>query len=717
MDRLARLAESYGVSTDYAPHPGHLIQVPEDTVVAVLGALGVDATTPHAVRTALDARLAAASARLLPSTVVARQGTPRLFPGAVPLPDGTVLRVETECGVVRDLGADLPLGVHRLRAHAPDGRAAHSTLLVVPERLPAPASRGVGLLLQLYSLLSTRSWGMGDLGDLADLAAWAGQTAGIGFIQVNPLHQAVPPAAGEAGDPSPYRPSSRRFPDPVYLRVPEVPECAQLAGADKERFQCLLSRAAELRQAVLGPSGQIDRDAVWAVKRSALELLHRIEPTPARSEAYGRFVAEAGQTLEDHATWNLLADLHGPNWASWSPGLEDPRSPRVARVRSEHPDAFDFHRWVAWLTDEQLAHAQRTAKRAGMPIGLVQDLAVGVHPSGADVWARQELFARGMSIGAPPDAFNAAGQDWSLPPWRPDVLDEWGYVPYQELLRAQLRHCGALRVDHVMGQFRQWWVPEGSSPADGTYVSYDATAMLGMLTLEASRADALVIGEDLGTVAPGIREELAERGILGTSVLWFEQARDATPDAASEGAPDAAPGTGAKPLPPERWRSAALATVTTHDLPSTAARLSGEDVLLRQRLGLSPDLPGRHAAEREAEAASVNAWLELCAERGLPVSGARSEQIAALYRLLARTPAALVGVWLPDGVGDRRPQNVPGTCRDYPNWRLPLADGDGDAVTLEQLIEVPSLWHLLASVRAELAPLGDPGRAAVEDVR
>lgn len=730
MTRLARLAEAYGVSTDYEPHPGHLLQVPGDTVVAVLGALGVDATTPQAVRAALDARLAATTAQLLPSTVVSREGSPQLTPGPAPLPEGTVLRVETESGEVRDWGVDLPLGVHRLRAYAPDGRAAHASLLVVPDRLPAPASRSAGLLVQLYSVLSRRSWGMGDLGDLAELVDWAGRRAGTGFVQVNPLHQAVPPAPGEASDASPYRPSSRLFPDPVYLCVPQIPEYGQLVGADRERAERLLTQAAGLREAVLGPSGQVDRDAVWALKRSALELLHRVKPAPARAEAYADFVAGRGQALEDHATWNLLADLHGPDWNSWPPGLEDPRSPRIARIRSEHPHAMDFHRWVAWLTDTQLADAQRTAREAGMSIGLIQDLAVGVHPSGADTWAWQGLFAQGMSIGAPPDAFNAAGQDWSLPPWRPDVLHDLGYAPYRELLRAQLRHSGGLRVDHVMGHFRQWWVPSGSSPADGTYVRYDAGAMLGLLTLEASRTGALVIGEDLGTVAPGVREELAERGVLGTSVLWFE--REHGTDEAAAGDEVADSDTTASPLPPEKWRAGALATVTTHDLPSTAARLSGDHIRLRRELGLLSGSSARLAAEAEGDAEVTHAWLRLCTERGLPGAGTEAERVAALYRLLARTPAALVGIWLPDGVGDRRPQNVPGTRNEYPNWRLPIADGSGRALTLEQLTEHPRLRGLLHSVREELArqaggggdrsaavagSLGDPGRTAADGVR
>ncbi|MDK1474429.1 4-alpha-glucanotransferase [Streptomyces sp. 549] len=703
MSRLARLAAAHGVSTSYEPSPGRHVPVPEETVVSVLGALGVDASTPAALR----ASLAAAdgpSARLLPATVVQRDSRPPDLPG---LPEGTALRVTTDRGDHRDLGPGLPAGAHTLQAFTPDGRSAHATLLVVPDRFPAPAGRCFGLLVQLYSVLSQRSWGMGDLGDLADLAAWAGRTGGAGFVQLNPLHTAAPAPSGEATDPSPYRPSSRRFTDPVHLRIEQVPEFAYLTGAAREQAAELLSSAAALREDVLRGHAHIDRDAVWQLKRRALELLHAVQLSPGRQAEYDAFAARQGTPLDDHALWCVLAELHGPDWRRWPSGLDDPRSARTARARAQHAGQVEFHRRLAWLTDAQLADAQRTAREAGMPLGLVHDLALGVHPSGSDAWALQDALATGMSIGAPPDAFNAAGQDWGLPPWRPDALAESGYLPYRELLRALLRHTGALRIDHVMGQFRQWWVPEGRPPTEGTYVRYDAEAMLGSLALEACRAGTPVIGEDLGTVEPGVREELADRGVLGTSVLWFER------DWGTAGSP----GSGA-PLAPRQWREGCLATATTHDLPSTAARISGDHVELRHRLGL---LDGEVDAERAADAAETAEWLALFRRDGLlPPEGPRDEEaeVRAAYRFLTRTPARMVGVWLPDGVGDRRPQNVPGTWREYPNWRLPVADGSGRPVTLEELASSPRLAALLAAVREGLAgPQGDPGRAARQDVR
>ncbi|MGI5352429.1 4-alpha-glucanotransferase [Streptomyces sp. CA-250714] len=748
MTPLARLAAAHGVSLSYEPAPGREIRVPEETVVSVLAALGVDASTPRAVRAALEQH-EWDSRRLLPPTVVLRSGAPSGsatraglsgLPSRSGLPDGTALRVVTESGETLDWGPGtaLPPGVHTLLAHAPDERSAHSFLIVAPDLFPAPrtrpgTTRGYGLLLQLYSLLSSRSWGMGDLADLSELAGWAGRCLGADFVQLNPLHSAVPAAPGGRTDPSPYRPSSRRFPDPVHLRIEEIPEYAYLGPAERRAADGLLARAAALRDAVLHKDAHIDRDAVWELKRAALELVRTVPLSPGRRAAYCDFLAERGQALEDHATWCALAELHGPDWRSWPAGLDDPRSARTARARDEHQERIDFHSWAAWLTDCQLAAAQRTARTAGMAIGLVHDLAVGVHPSGADAWAHQGILAQGITVGAPPDEFNARGQDWGLPPWRPDALAREGYAPYREVLAGLFRHAGALRLDHVMGHSRLWWVPEGRPPTEGTYVRYDSEAMHGVLALEAHRAGAAVIGEDLGTVEPGVREELAARRVQGTSVLWFERAYgtgaaegresdaaagrtegDATEHGvhgSSAGGAERGPhraGKGrAAPLLPRQWRADCLATATTHDLPSTAARLTGAHVELRRRLGM---LAHEAAAEHAADRAELAEWLALFERLRLLPEGRGDEEgaIKAVYRFLARTPARMVGVWLPDAVGDRRAQNVPGTSDEYPNWRLPVADAQGRPRTLEELAASPRAHELFAELRRALAEPGTP---------
>ncbi len=683
---LSRLAELHGVATSYRPSPDRTVAATATALTLALAALDVDTSTPAAVADALAARQRELSERLLPPTVVCwGEAEPEALTA---LPAGTRLHIETEQGETRAAADRLPPGVHRLTVTAPDGRTASSHLVVAPPRLPTPTARSYGFLVQLYSLLSRRSWGMGDLGDLAELAAWSGRALGAGFVQVNPLHAAVP---GAPTDPSPYRPSSRRFPDPVYLRVEDVPEFAYVE--DRERVRTLLERAGRLREAVLDKGALIDRDAVWEAKREALELVREVPLGPGRRAAYADFLAREGQALEDHATWCALAEVHGSDWQRWPEGLRDPRSPETARARAELMDRVDFHCRLAWLTDAQLTAAQRAAREAGMPVGIVHDLAVGVHPGGADAWAQQAYFAAGMSVGAPPDAFNARGQDWGLPPWRPDRLAESGYAPYRRLLRALFGYAGALRIDHVMGLFRLWWVPQGHLPTDGTYVRYDAEAMLAILVLEAARAGAVVIGEDLGTVEPGVREVLRERGVLGTSVLWFER------DWEGDG----------RPLPPESWRADCLATATTHDLPPTAARLTGEHVELRDGLGL---LTRPLEEERAEAAADTGEWLGLLSRLGLlrgsggHCASEEEAEIQAVHRFLLRTEARMVGVWLPDTVGDRRPQNLPGTWDQYPNWRLPVADADGRPVTLEGLAESARLHALVEVLRAGAAGPG-----------
>ncbi|MEV0991625.1 4-alpha-glucanotransferase [Streptomyces sp. NPDC049949] len=656
MDDLARLAALHGVATTYQPAEDVTVRVPEATVVAVLRQLGVDCDTPEAVRGHLAAAEREAAHRLLPPVLVWWAGSepPRELAA---LPPGTRLRLEgDEAGGWEPGGRGAPpLGVHRVGVETPDGRIGDATLIVAPERAPGGDGRVHGVLVQLYSLLSEQSWGMGDLGDLAALARWAGRTHGVGFIQVNPLHAAVP---GAPTDPSPYRPSSRRFPDPVHLRIEDVPEFA--GCPDREALAELAEQGAELRREVLDKGALIDRDAVWELKRRALELLYAVPRTREREAGYRRFRAEQGEALDRHADWCA-------------------RDGRPA----------DFHRWLVWLADAQLAAAQQAAREAGMAVGIVHDLAVGVHPQGSDTLG-PPLYAKDVCVGAPPDAFNARGQDWGLPPWRPDRLAATGYAPFRALLRGVFRYAGALRIDHVMGLFRLWWIPEGAPPADGTYVAYDGEAMLAVLVLEAHLAGAPVIGEDLGTVEPRVRAALARRGVLGTSVLWFER------DWAGDG----------QPLAPGAWRADCLATATTHDLPPTAAKLAGAHVELRDRLGL---LTRPVEEERARDAADTAQWLDVLEGLGLDTKGEEAA-VRALYGFLLRTPARMVGVWLPDAVGDRRPQNLPGTWDQYPNWRLPLADSAGRPLTLEALAASPRANALLSAVRegagARTAPPG-----------
>jgi 4-alpha-glucanotransferase len=389
-----------------------------------------------------------------------------------------------------------------------------------------------------------------------------------------------------------------------------------------------------------------------------------------------------GRGLTDFATWAALAEEYGPRFTEWPAELRDPDSPAVAAFAAAHADRVAFHGWLQWLLDEQLASAHQAGRRAGMALGIMHDLAVGVSPHGADAWGQQSAYAGGITVGAPPDPYNQNGQDWNQPPWRPDRLAATAYAPFRQMVSTILRHAGGIRVDHVIGLFRLWWIPADAGPTEGTYVRYDHEAMIGILALEAKRAGALVVGEDLGTVEPWVRTYLRERGILGTSILWFEFDWDGDQS----------------PLAPEKWRELCLASVTTHDLPPTAAYLAGDHVRLRDRLGV---LTRPLSEELAADEAERQAWLDNLRQRDLLDGYATEEEtVQALHRYLTRTPSRLLCVALTDAVGDRLAQNQPGTTNEYPNWRVPLSGPDGAPMLLEDVLASPRVAALAEVVNA-----------------
>jgi 4-alpha-glucanotransferase len=522
-----------------------------------------------------------------------------------------------------------------------------------------PRQRSWGLAVQLYSVRSRRSWGHGDLHDLADLASWSARELGADFILINPLHAAEPVCP--VSD-SPYLPMTRRYVSPLYLRIEDIPEYQNLIPAERQHIDEL---ARPLRAASSTPD-LIDRDRVWAAKRLALELIYSAGWSAERQASYRRFTHHEGADLAAWARWCVLAEVHGPDWRTWPSEVADPD--RAAALTSSGPmaDRAGFHAWLQWLLDEQLAQAQRAARTAGMSIGVIGDLAVGVNPGGADAWVHNDLLVRGMSVGAPPDGFNPRGQDWTQPPLHPHRLAAAGPRPLADLFGAALRHRGGLRVDHVMGLMRLWWIPEGMPPDCGAYVRYDHALTVGALTTQAATARALAIGEDLGTVEPWIRRYLADQHVLGTEMAWFAREPDGSP------------------LQPGHWRRSSMATVGTHDVPTISGFVTGDHVSVRAQLGL---VKGEEA-ERKASELRLSAWRDaLVAERLLPPGDQPSpgQFTVAMYGFLARTPAVLTGVSLADAVGDRRTQNIPGTSDEYPNWRIPLCDAEGKAVLVEDL--------------------------------
>ena len=553
-EELTRRAQAHGVAVSYNNWRGRHVEVPDETLAAVLGALG---------------------------------------------------------GASR--GDDPP------QTPAAHGGAAR------PPVAPWPARRSWGFTVQLYSVRSRASWGHGDLHDLAELATWSGGELGADFVLVNPLHAAEPQPPVS---PSPYLPMSRRQISPLYLRIEDIPEYQGLSAADRARVEAL---AAPLR-AASATTALIDRDAVWAAKLAALELIHAVPLASGRRAELDAFLARDRRAVGDWAAWCAIAEVHGPDWRSWPAALADPGAAEVAGLRETLAGRIGFHAWLQWLTAEQFAAAQRAARRAGMGIGVITDLAVGAHPGGADAWARQDVIVPGISVGAPPDEFNQLGQNWTLPPWHPGRLAAQAGRPLAELIAACARNAGGLRVDHVMGLARLWWIPAGMPPVQGTYVRYDHELMGGLLAAEVARAGALAIGEDLGTVEPWLRTFLAERRVLGTSMLWFERRADGSPRR------------------PGGWRRGCLATVGTHDMPPAAAFLTGEQVTIRSELGL---LTRPEAQERAAAQTELAGWLAMLSDEGLlagPGRPSAADFTTALYAYLTRTP----------GCADRR---LAGRCR------------------------------------------------------
>lgn len=692
-DALLALAERYGVVPDFWGFDGTHKWVDPGTIVDVLAALGVDASGPERVAVELENAEDEVWRRMLPPVVVLREGdAPHV---SVHVDDGAPARawVELEDTGERretspvdlwvpprtvdgrlvgratvEVPGDLPLGWHTIVAES--GRTVvRSPLVVTPRRLELPAGlderRCWGFMAQLYSVRSERSWGVGDLADLRDLA-WGSGRVGADFLLVNPLHAAEPVSPLT---PSPYLPTTRRFVHPLYVRPEDIPETAYLPIAERS----LVEWQAEVARPMSLDPGPIDRDASWSAKRVALEVVFAAPRSAARQAMFDEFRADQGQGLEDFATWCALYEKYGPQ--DWPDEAHDRTSQLVQRLRTELADRIDFYCWLQWVADEQLASAQADALRAGMRLGIAHDLAVGVHPEGADAWALRDVLAPQVAVGAPPDMYNQQGQDWSQPPWRPDALARAAYRPFRDLLRTILRHAGALRVDHVIGLFRLWWIPEGHSAREGAYVRYDHEALIGILCLEAQRAGAVVIGEDLGTFEPWVRDYLSDRGVLGTSVLWFEYEDGGV-------------------MPPEHYRRLALATVTTHDLPPTAGYLAGEHVDLRHQLGLLTESLEKTRADAAAERDRMVAVLR---DRGLIGDDpSEREVIEALHRLVLATPSVLIGVSLADAVGERRTQNQPGTDQEYPNWRVPLADSAQDLVTVDAVFEHQRLRSLVA---------------------
>jgi 4-alpha-glucanotransferase len=653
-DDLRQLAAAHGVATFYRNERREPVTVDADVVIRVLALLEIDARTEADRRSELAKLAESERAGLLAPTVAVRVDA-----GAHPLP-GAALLIGEDGGryEVRDeLPAALQPGWYRL--HTRDGQEV--TLVAAPARVP-PTPATWGWMLQLYALRSTLSWGIGDLGDLREFMHWTATAHGAGAVLVNPLHA---PGPTHPVQPSPYTPSSRRFANPLALRIEDL-ETYRRADAE--------TRAEVDALRVSASTGQIDHDLVWAAKRAALELLWRAAGRPCPLDD-----SPASDALRDWATYCALAERYGGRWTRWPEPLRVVAGPAVAAARGELAPRVAFHAWVQHRCAEQLTAVRDAARQAGMALGVLHDLAVGVDAEGADAWALADVLANGVRVGAPPDNFTPRGQDWGLPPWRPDRLAATGYAALRDMLRAVLAHSDGLRIDHVAGLWRLWWIPPGEGPDRGTYVHYDAEVMLAVVALEAHRANATVVGEDLGTVEPEVTEALAHNGMLGCAVSWFTRDESAVEQPL---------------LPSAKWPSRAAASISTHDLPTAAGFLRGEHVRVRAELGLLKDV----AAEKAAAAGERAELLALLRSEGLlpgePDEPDEADIIAAMHRFLAATRSRLKLISPYDVLAEPRQPNLPGTIDEYPNWRLPLPE------TLEQLRDDPRVAEITAVFRA-----------------
>jgi 4-alpha-glucanotransferase len=566
------------------------------------------------------------------------------------------------------LPADPPPGYHRLSVtgDAIPSEADETTLVVAPARayLPETLDHGPGcwgFATQVYGLQGAASWGVGDFHDLAGFAAGSARL-GAGVVGVNPLHALFP---GNPPQASPYSPSSRRFLNPLYIAIPEMPDfayCPELAG----RFETELL--------ALRPVRHVDYAGVAAVKLPAFEILYRsfrdrnLVGGGARARSFEAFRRLGGATLERFAIFMALDEFfragrrgHFP-WRDWPTAYHDPGSPEVAAFAKAHAERVTFHQYLQWEADRQLGLAAKACRQGGMSVGLYRDLAVGIDAAGAEAWADGDMFALGISTGAPPDAFNLKGQSWGLPPFRPMALRDAGYRPFIEVLRANMRHAGALRIDHVMGLMRLFWVPEGHDAAAGGYVRYPLDDLVALVALESQRAKCLVVGEDLGTVPDGLRDRLAAANILSTRLLYFERDGDAFRAASA-------------------YPRLAQVAIGTQDLPTFAGFWRERDIDVRAKLDLLPT-PESEGQLRDDRARARDGLIALLRGVGLLAPGAEADVTAlaiAAYRFLAGTPARLAMVYLEDLLGVANQINLPGTVEQYPNWRAKL----------------PSDWHAI----------------------
>jgi 4-alpha-glucanotransferase len=713
---LRALALRLGIAPGYRDTLGRECPTSDATRERLVRALGHEAGDEAAARAAREALARQDAQRLVepvlvwrewehapPELVVKREAAGGALEYALELhlEDERVLLAEGRIGeappdapLKLSLPARPPPGYHELRLglDGPEGpRFATQRFVMAPRTMFQPeealGSREVfGILANLYSLRGASGFGHGHFGDLAALARFAGG-AGAAFVGLNPLHAV--PNRGQAF--APYSPSSRMYRNVLYLDPEAVPE---LAGCDEARSLLALPELRRRRDA-LRAADRIDHESVLIAILPLLRALHRsfrrsAAAGGARAQAYATYRRREGEALDLFATWEVLTERFAApgtafagDWWRWPEPYRDPRSEAVARLAQAEDEAIDFRRWLQFELDRQLASAAAAAGEAGCALGLYQDLALGASRASADTWMAPASFGVGASIGAPPDAYAAEGQDWGLPPLHPHRLRTDGYRLWARILRAAFAHAGAVRLDHAMGLVRLFWIPEGCPGSEGAYVAYRSDELLGILALESRRQRAVVIAEDLGTLPPGLPELLDDWGMLRSAVMRFEREEDGSF------------------RPAERYPRRALATLGTHDLPPLPGFASGVDLTLRHAAGAlgSEEALATARAERAAERAALAARL-----RGDGLLGATAdagELVRAAHAFLARTPSVLVAASLDDLAGEEEPVNLPGVpIERHRSWSRRMRR------SLAELAACPGVERNLALLRGRSR---DPG--------
>ena len=584
---------------------------------------------------------------------------------------------------------DIPAGYHTLAVDA-GPMHAEAALICAPARIELPPAvaekQRWGWMAQMYSIRSAESWGVGDYGDLKLLLSDAATKSHADFMLINPIHATAPVPPLE---PSPYLPESRRFLNVTYIRPQDIAEYAELNEADQAEVARLHAEVSPANDSI----EPLDINSAWWHKRQALQLVYNVPRSVERQAAFDAFKEAAGPDLRAFAAWSVAFQVWGAPWTGTWFKDTNRDSPEVVELMREHADMVDFECWLQWIADEQVTAAQNAARDSGMALGLMQDMAVGVHSLGADVWWNPERFAVGsVTVGCPPDFYNQQGQDWGQPPFNPNYLAKTGYGVYREMVHNMFSHAGAVRIDHVLGLFRLWWIPQGEGARGGAYVTYDYEAMIAILTIEASRVNGLVVGEDLGTVPDYVRTVLGEHGLLGCMVEWFARVDDS-------------PNAGDPYADPSTYRKYALASVTTHDLPPTAGYLQFEHVKLREQLHL---LSGPVEEFQASATDERDAMMDRLVESGLitpevagDVEGHIQEIVEAMHKMLLKSPSVLLQAALVDGVGETRTQNQPGTSSEYSNWRVPLAGPDLKVVHTDEVFDLPRVQSLAAIMNGE----------------